>query len=155
GASSASHAGGATPSGPAPSSHGGEPVAPAADTHGDESVVRAAASQRTGKGHARPVYTASTMPVVLADLYPPMAQNDSYNVLHDPALTVAPAGVLANDYSPTGAPLSAVKVTNPTHGTVTVNSNGGFTYTPSNHWVGTDSFTYYATTGTANSAPAT
>ena len=51
--------------------------------------------------------------------------------------------------------LTATKVSNPSHGTVTLNSNGSFTYTPSANYTGTDSFTYRANDGQANSNTAT
>jgi hypothetical protein len=43
----------------------------------------------------------------------------------------------------------------PSNGVVSLNANGGFNYTPNTGFVGTDSFTYHATDGSANSAPAT
>ena len=70
------------------------------------------------------------------------ARDDAYTVLHDRVLTVsAAAGVLDND---AGVGLTAAKRTNPAHGTVTVNSNGSFTYRPAAGYVGADSFTYDA-----------
>jgi VCBS repeat-containing protein len=46
-------------------------------------------------------------------------------------------------------------VTNPPNGTVTVNVDGTFTYTPTANFHGTDSFTFRANDGSLNSAPAT
>ena len=43
---------------------------------------------------------------------------------------MAAPGVLANDTDPDGDPLTAVLVTGPSHGTLTLNANGSFTYTP-------------------------
>ena len=40
---------------------------------------------------------------------------------------------------------------NVTHGTLSLSSNGGFTYTPTNGYTGADSFTYRANDGTSNS----
>jgi hypothetical protein len=67
----------------------------------------------------------------------------SYSILHDQTLTVSSAsmGVLANDYDPNGAPLSVVSYTAPSYGTLTLNSDGTFTYIPNASYVGTDSFT--------------
>ena len=48
----------------------------------------------------------------------------------DDPLTVAAAGVLANDVDVDGDPLTALLVTAPTHGTLVLNANGGFTYLP-------------------------
>jgi VCBS repeat-containing protein len=55
--------------------------------------------------------------------------------------------VLANDTDADGNTLTAVKVSDPAHGTVTLNSDGSFTYTPSSGYTGTDSFTYQASDG--------
>ena len=60
-------------------------------------------------------------------------------------------GVLANDTDADGNPLTAVLDTNVTHGTLALNANGGFTYTPTTGYTGPDSFTYHANDGTANS----
>ncbi len=48
---------------------------------------------------------------------------------------------------PTMASLTASLVTPPAHGTVVVNANGSFTYTPNATFVGTDQFTYAAGNG--------
>jgi len=69
------------------------------------------------------------------------ANDDSYTVAHDRVLTVAAPGLLAND---SGIGRTAAKLSNPAHGTVTVNTNGSFTYRPSGGYVGSDAFTYEA-----------
>ena len=84
----------------------------------------------------------------------PVAVNNSYNAPNG-ILTVAAAGVLANDTDADGNSLTAVLVTAPAHGTVTLNPNGSFTYTPTSSFIGTDSFTYTANDGTLNSNIAT
>jgi hypothetical protein len=53
-------------------------------------------------------------------------------------------GVLANDVSANGQPLTAMLASGPAHGTVTLNANGSFVYTPSSNFVGFDTFTYQA-----------
>ena len=60
----------------------------------------------------------------------PVAAPDSYTTNRNTALVVAAPGVLANDTDPNGDALTAVLVTNPSHGTLTLNANGSFTYTP-------------------------
>ena len=87
--------------------------------------------------------------------HPPVANPDSYSTNEDTTLTIAAPGVLANDTDPDGDPLTAVKVSDPSHGAVTLNSNGGFTYIPSQHYSGSDSFTYKAYDGTTYSNVAT
>ncbi len=51
--------------------------------------------------------------------------------------------------------LTYLKVSNPSHGTVVVNTNGTFTYTPSLNYNGTDSFSYKVNDGTVNSTTQT
>ena len=85
----------------------------------------------------------------------PVAVNDSYSTLQDVALNIASPGVLANDSDVDGDPLSAILVSAPSHGTLTLNANGGFLYTPAAGYFGPDSFTYEANDGQANSGVAT
>jgi VCBS repeat-containing protein len=86
----------------------------------------------------------------------PTAVDDAYTTAEDTALTVAAAsGVLANDTDPDGDTLSAVAGSGPSHGTLSRNADGSFTYTPAANYNGSDSFTYRASDGTAESSPAT
>ena len=64
-------------------------------------------------------------------------------------------GVLANDTNADGGTLTAALGTNVSHGSLTLNADGSFSYTPTAGFCGTDSFTYTATDGHATSAPAT
>jgi VCBS repeat-containing protein len=80
----------------------------------------------------------------------PVAVADSYSSGEDVGLTVDAPGVLGNDTDPEGG-LTAVKLTEPTHGAVILNADGSFTYTPAADFNGTDSFTYEANDGTADS----
>jgi VCBS repeat-containing protein len=74
---------------------------------------------------------------------PPAAAADSYSTNQDTALTVGAAtGVLFNDSDPDGDSLGVTRYTQPAHGTVTVASDGSFTYTPAAGYSGGDSFTY-------------
>ena len=85
----------------------------------------------------------------------PTATNDAYTVAEDTPLTVAAPGVLANDTDPDGDALSAALASGPSHGTLTLNANGSFTYTPAANFNGSDSFTYRASDGATASNPAT
>ena len=85
----------------------------------------------------------------------PFAANDAYAVNEDVTLNVAAPGVLTNDTDADGNSLSAVIVTGPSHGAVALSANGSFSYTPIANFNGSDSFTYKANDGTADSNVAT
>jgi hypothetical protein len=85
----------------------------------------------------------------------PLAADDHYATIHDTALSVAGPGVLANDHGPIGAPLTASQVSGPSHGMLTLRSDGSFTYTPDAGFSGSDSFTYKATASQRESNVAT
>ena len=48
-----------------------------------------------------------------------------------------------------------LKVSDPAHGTLTLNADGSFTYIPAANYNGSDSFTYKANDGTVDSGVAT
>jgi VCBS repeat-containing protein len=81
----------------------------------------------------------------------PSALADAYNLNEDGTLNQNAPGVLANDADPDGSPLTAVLVASPTHGTLSLNNNGSFTYTPSLNYNGPDAFTYRASDGSLTS----
>ena len=85
----------------------------------------------------------------------PAADDDAYTTPEDTPLTVIAPGVLANDTDAEDDPLTAAKLTDPAHGTVTLQADGSFVYTPAAEYSGTDSFTYKANDGHGDSAPAT
>ena len=98
----------------------------------------------------------ATVSIVVSPVnLPPVANNDSYSTAEDTALTVAAPGVLANDKDPDGDPITAVLVTEPADGTLTLNADGSFTYTPATGFSGTDTFTYQASDGLTTSGAAT
>ncbi|HEV7378088.1 MAG TPA: Calx-beta domain-containing protein [Pyrinomonadaceae bacterium] len=85
----------------------------------------------------------------------PQASNDSYSTNENATLNVPAPGVLTNDTDVEGSTLTAVLVSNPAHGTTTLNSNGSFTYVPQAGFSGPDSFTYKANDGSQDSNTAT
>jgi len=86
---------------------------------------------------------------------PPVAVNDAYSTTEDTMLSVSAPGVLGNDTDADLDSLTAVKKSDPSHGTLTLNSDGSFTYTPYLDFTGSDSFTYQAYDGQAYSNTAT
>ncbi|KAA2237822.1 tandem-95 repeat protein, partial [Chitinophaga agrisoli] len=69
----------------------------------------------------------------------PIAVRDSVGVTEDVAAT---GNVLTNDSDPEGDGLTASLVTAPVNGTVVLNSDGSFTYTPNVNYNGLDSLLY-------------
>jgi|GEM_PF-3069408 len=86
---------------------------------------------------------------------PPQAIDDTYSTNEDQACTVPALGVLLNDTDADSDPLTAIKVTDPAHGQLVVNTNGSFIYTPQADYFGADCFTYKATDGLDESNVAT
>lgn len=80
---------------------------------------------------------------------PPVAVNDAVTVVEDHAVTFS---VVINDTDADENPLTATVVDQPRHGILVQNPNGTFTYTPAANFNGTDSFTYRANDGQADSA---
>lgn len=98
----------------------------------------------------------SNIVTIVAVNDPPVAVDDSYSIDQDTPLSQPAPGVLANDTDQDGggAP-QAVLVTGPSHGTLTLNLNGSFVYTPAAGYSGPDSFTYRARDGSTESNVAT
>jgi hypothetical protein len=78
---------------------------------------------------------------------PPTTQNDAYQTTRDTPLRVSAPGVLSNDMSNLGGPMTAQIVTQPTFGLLTPASDGSFDYIPGPGFTGTDTFTYRAVNG--------
>src|SRR5213075_2854654 len=106
-------------------------------------------------GQAQSGIATVTIAVTPINDAPVAANDDSYTTPEDTQLTVAAPGVLANDSDVDGDALSAVLVSQPTHGTLTLNSDGSLSYMPALNFNGIDSFTYRATDGQAQSGIAT
>jgi hypothetical protein len=81
----------------------------------------------------------------------PVAVDDAYRTLVDWSLTVAGAGVLFNDTDVENDPLTAVPDSGPSHGTLDLNADGSFTYSPTVGFSGVDAFTYHANDGEVDS----
>jgi VCBS repeat-containing protein len=84
----------------------------------------------------------------------PVAGDDGYTTAEDTPLSQAAPGVLAND-ADVDSPLKAVLVAGPSHGTLSLNADGSFTYAPAADFFGADAFTYRASDGSLDSATAT
>jgi VCBS repeat-containing protein len=85
----------------------------------------------------------------------PTAMADNYGLDNGATLNVPATGVLGNDSDPDGDAMTAVKVADPSHGSLTLNSNGSFSYTHDGSATTSDSFTYKAYDGQEYSNTAT
>lgn len=89
---------------------------------------------------------------------PPVALDDAYEVSRNTPLSVpASLGVLANDFDIDDPPaaLTAARISGPANGSLTLNADGSFTYTPAADFTGPDAFTYQASDGREVSNTAT
>ena len=86
---------------------------------------------------------------------PPEANDDSYSTDEDTVLTVAAPGVLANDSDVDGDTLLTSVVSDVSNGTLSLNGDGSFSYTPDPDFNGSDSFVYQADDGNGGTDTAT
>ena len=79
---------------------------------------------------------------------PPVATGDIYSATAGLTLSANAAnGLLANDSDPDNDPLTAELVEAPVFGTLTLNGDGSFNYTPNEDFPGIDQFRYQASDG--------
>ena len=71
----------------------------------------------------------------------PVAVNDSRDV---PLNTTVSGNVVLNDYDQEQNAFTVALASGPSHGTLTLNANGTYSYTPATGYTGPDSFTYTA-----------
>ncbi|RXG12996.1 gliding motility-associated-like protein, partial [Leeuwenhoekiella aestuarii] len=83
--------------------------------------------------------TIEVIPVGTPDNAAPVANDDTAITESD---TPVDGNVLVNDFDPDGDALTVTGNTQPTNGSVTVNPDGTYTYTPEPGFVGEDSFEY-------------
>jgi VCBS repeat-containing protein len=101
--------------------------------------------------------SSATVTITVIDVNdPPVGSADTYTTAEDTVLNVIAAnGVLFNDNDIDNDPLTAVLVTGPANGSLTLNANGSLVYTPFLNFSGTDSFTYRPNDGTESGDPVT
>lgn len=103
------------------------------------------------EGYAGSLNVKASDMVTVRGVQAPQGVNDSYAVPKTTTLNVAAPGVLANDVNSSGSPMTAVLVTAPRYGVLSLSSDGSFSYTPYGNSLRPDSFTYQVTTGNATS----
>jgi VCBS repeat-containing protein len=111
---------------------------PSANFSGTDTFTYAADD---GSAQTNATVTLTVNPVAHA----PVPAIDNYSTGEDVPLTIgADMGVLANDVNPDGGAMTAAVVTGPANGSMSLNGDGSFSYTPAANFHGTDSFTYKA-----------
>ncbi|WP_125718508.1 Ig-like domain-containing protein [Pseudoalteromonas rubra] len=87
----------------------------------------------------------------------PIAFDNHYALAQNSVLTVSGTGLLVNDFDFDGDTLTVntTPVTDVQHGTLTLNSDGSFSYQPEPDFTGTDSFEYRVEDGNGGSNTAT
>jgi uncharacterized repeat protein (TIGR01451 family) len=121
----------------------------------DVNVANSGASDATGVNFSDTIDPNTTL-VPGSLRVSPLAFADSYNATKDIALSISAPGVLTNDTgtpAPTAQPIAGGATTQ--GGTVTLNADGSFNYTPPAGFEGADTFTYTATNGTTPNDTAT
>jgi len=99
------------------------------------------------------LYATGTVSIVVTPVNDaPVANAQSVTT---PQNTAKPIALTGSDVE--NSPITFIIVTSPAHGTLTLlNTNtGAVTYTPTNNYVGSDSFTFRVNDGQSNSLPAT
>src|SRR5204863_479227 len=85
----------------------------------------------------------------------PWSAGDVYQVTPGTTLNVSAAnGVLANDFDPDGDSITMTVTHSPTHGNLTPNADGSFSYAPYSGYTGEDTFFVTASDGLTAGAEA-
>jgi hypothetical protein len=93
-----------------------------------------------------PIFSDTGLSLVVGTSNAPNAQSDAYGTYQGQGLTINVAqGLLANDTHPDNDTVTVSLRDNAQFGSVSLNPNGSFTYTPNPGFLGTDTFTYTAT----------
>ena len=130
---------------------------PAANANGTVTItVTAQDDGGTANGGGATSGTLSFTIMIASVNDPPVANDDAYSVQQNSTLALNSAlGMLSNDTDLDGDALTAILVSEPIYGTLTLNIDGSFTYTPTSGFDGTDSFTYKTNDGILDSNTAT
>jgi VCBS repeat-containing protein len=118
---------------------------PSANFNGTDSFTYTISDGQGGTSTA--TVTVTVAPVNDA----PVAADESYSLAEDSSLTVPATGVLSNDSDVENDALTAILVNGPSHGALSLNPDGSFSYTPAANFNGMDRFGYSANDGSLDS----
>lgn len=119
---------------------------PAANFFGTDSFVYEVSDGKGGTAQA--TVTIDVQPVNDS----PLSLPDLFSMLQGSSLT-ASTSVLGNDLDVENNPLVAILLTGPAYGSLSFRPDGTFDYSPTQGFIGTDSFVYVASDGSAASQP--
>lgn len=85
----------------------------------------------------------------------PIGLGESYSTTAGIAIVENTPGLLANDFDFESNPISALLISGPAHGDLILSSDGSFSYTPHDGFLGSDSFVYAGTDGMDSGTPIT
>jgi hypothetical protein len=97
------------------------------------------------------VASSNTATVTVTVIGPPVAYDVAYTLAAGETLHVPAPGLLGKDTDPSGLPLSVASHRAPGSGTLAINPDGSFDYTPAQGFSGLDSFTYVVSDGLMSS----
>ena len=126
--------------------NGKDTYAPAENYHGSDEFTYEVSDGNGGTATAKVSITVEPLNDAQG------AADDEATTPEDTPVTI---DVLANDTDVDGDSLTPGQVSAPLHGTLTLNDDGSFTYTPDANYSGPVSFTYRVNDGTADSNVAT
>lgn len=126
---------------------------PTGNYNGSDSFIYQVSDGQGGTAQASATLTINAINDI------PVAGDNSYNFIQNTTLNVLPGNVnhlLANDNDIDGDALTVdtTPVNNVINGTLTLNTDGSFSYVPSTNFNGIDSFTYKVTDSNGGSAEA-
>jgi Ca2+-binding RTX toxin-like protein len=130
-----------------PPQHGtftGGTYTPNTNYHGPDSIVFSVDDSHGG-------LDSGTITITITPVNdPPVAVAKTYDADENTPLTKAAPGLLTGDSDADGDPLTASPGTDPANGSVAIQPDGAFTYTPNPGFAGSDSFTYQVSDGIAS-----
>ncbi len=110
-------------------------------THNGSETLLDSFTYRAGDGELES--NIATVTIIINPVNdPPVAVDDGYTTLEGGILTVIAPGVLGNDIDPERGTLISTLIRQPTHGVVTLNANGAFTYLHDGSETTVDDFEY-------------
>lgn len=121
----------------------------------DEGTVPVRLTATDEAGNSASCETSITVIVNHENNQTPTANDDNYQTSQGTALNASNSnGILQNDTDPESDQLTAILDNDVAHGTLELDEDGSFTYTPDVDFTGQDFFTYHVSDGTTESGTA-